>query len=71
MSLAFLSELFSGLAMLGAAVTGGFWLKGLSRRSPQSILVDAGVLADMVCVGEVMLLVLGGMMLVRGIVDLL
>lgn len=70
MSLAFLSEFLSGSGMLAAAVMGGFWLKGLSRRQPESILVNEGILADMVCVGEVMLLVVGAMLLVRGVVDL-
>ena len=67
---AFLGELLTGLGMLASAILGGYWLIGLSRRRPDSLLVNEGVVADIVCVGEVILLVAGVMLMVRGFVDM-
>lgn len=71
MLVASLIEVLSGLGLLTAAVMGGVWLKRLSLRRPQSVMVNDGMLADMVCVGAVMLLVVGAMLAIRGVIDLL
>jgi len=64
------AELLIGLSLFAAAFLIGRWLLSLARRRPHSLLVNEGVIADMVCVGEVILIVSGVMMLVRGFMDL-
>lgn len=62
-----LSEIAWGAAMLATAMFFGQWLFRLSRRAPSSVLVNNSLLADFICVGEVMLLVLGLMLFTRGL----
>ncbi len=63
-------EFLAGLALISAALLSGYWLLGLSRRRPHSMLVNEGVVADMVCVGEVALLVGGVGLLIRAFASL-
>ncbi len=64
---AYLGELLSGLALIAVAILAGYWLIGLSRKRPNSILVGEGMIADMVCVGEVAMLVGGAMLSIRAV----
>lgn len=65
------ADLASGLALLAVAFAVGRWLMLLARRNPRNPLVNEGVLADMVCVGEVALLVGGIGLLIRSFADML
>ena len=64
------AELLIGLSLLAAAFLIGRWLLSIARRRPHSLLFNEGMIADMICVGEVILIVSGFMMLVRGFMDL-
>lgn len=63
------SKLAWGIAMLAAGVFAGQGLFRLSRRNPDSVVVREGLIGDFVCVGEVMLVVVGSMALLRGLLD--
>lgn len=60
-------ELVAGAAVTTAAVVFGRLLYVMSRRNPNSILVNNGMMADLVCVFEVVLVVTGPMLLVHAI----
>lgn len=64
------SPLAWGAVMLMSAVIGGRELFRLSRRTPDSVIIRQGLLGDFVCVGEVMLIVVGSMALLRGVLDI-
>ncbi len=63
-------ELGTGAVFLAAAVLLGRWLYGLSRRNPTSNLINGSMIADFVCVTEVMLLGIGVMLLLRALFDI-
>jgi len=58
-----LQELAASAAIIVSAVLLGRLLYVTARRNPDSILVKTGMLADMLCVVEVIFVVLGPMML--------
>jgi len=58
-----LQELVASTAIIAAAVLLGRLLYVTARRNPDSILVKTGMLADMLCVVEVIFVVLGPMVL--------
>jgi len=60
-------QLALGLAMIVSAFFFGQWLYAKGRRDPESVLVNASLLADFVCVFEVILIVLGTMLLLRAV----
>jgi len=60
-----LQELAVAASAIVAAVLLGRLLYRTARRNPDSILVHNGMLADMLCVAEVILVVMGPMLLVR------
>lgn len=64
-----LEQLAAGAAAIVAAVLLGRMLYQTARRNPDSVLVHTGMLADMLCVVEVMLVVLGPMILIRAVVN--
>ena len=66
----FYGDLLAGLALIGAALLTGRWLIGLARRRPRSMLVNEGIIADIVCVGEVVLLIGGAGLLIRGFMEM-
>lgn len=60
-----------GLAMIVGAVIFGHWLYVKGRREPDSVLVNTSVLADLICVVEVTLVVVGPMLLLRALLTAL
>lgn len=64
------AELLMGLALFATAFIIARGLISLARRRPRSLLVNESVIADMVCVGEVVLIVGGIMMLSHGLMTL-
>ena len=62
-----LEQFVAGTLMITAAVVLGRLLYEMSRRNPDSILVNNGVIADLVCVFEVILVVAGPMLLLHAL----
>lgn len=56
-----------GIALIMAATVFGRWLYAKARRDPQSVLVNSGMVADLVCVTEVMLIIFGPMLLLHAL----
>lgn len=65
MLLANLEELAAAAAIITAAMVLGRLLYRTSRSNPQSILVNSGMVADLLCVLEVCLIVSGPMLMLR------
>ncbi len=65
-----LNELVAGAALIAVAVLFGRLLYRTARRNPNSILVNAGLVADLLCVFEVSLIVLGPMLLLHALLDI-
>ena len=61
-------ELAAGAATIVVAVIFGRALYRISRRNSDSVLVHEGMLGDMICVVEVMLVVIGPLLLIRALV---
>ena len=64
------TEVVSGLALLAAAIAFGRWLFIHARRYPNSPLTNSGMLADLICVGELFLLVIGLMLLFKALLTI-
>ncbi len=65
------NELVAGAAVIVVAMVFGRLLYQTARRNPNSILVNTGLVADMLCVVEVFLIVLGPMLLLNALLDIL
>ena len=62
-----LEQFVAAIVMITAAAVLGRLLYKISRRKPDSILVNNGMLADLVCVFEVILVVAGPMLLLHAL----